>query len=167
MVLFPLGLFFTYKAVNDSSVFNFDAYKNFIARITGRRKRELTLKEVVMDDVDTKAVFRQIQDFDNELAMLSSDLGKVRIVARIKGFFDKRPARLRPMMNSIIEHLSNTRSGQVITAINMYPFDIKTSNIDAVRHVNAQLFYLLKKEMGVNDAPMSQNDTNYESENQN
>lgn len=30
-VLLPLGIFFTYKAVNDSAVFNRDAYANFSA----------------------------------------------------------------------------------------------------------------------------------------
>ncbi|WP_301383362.1 LptF/LptG family permease, partial [uncultured Duncaniella sp.] len=34
-VLLPLGIFFTYKAVNDSAVFNKDAYLNFFRRFFG------------------------------------------------------------------------------------------------------------------------------------
>ncbi len=30
-ILLPLGIFVTYKAVNDSGVFNADAYKNLVA----------------------------------------------------------------------------------------------------------------------------------------
>ncbi len=36
-VLLPLGIFFTYKAVNDSAVFNKDAYLNFFRRFFGVR----------------------------------------------------------------------------------------------------------------------------------
>ena len=31
-VLLPMGVFFTYKAVNDSAVFNKDAYLNFFRK---------------------------------------------------------------------------------------------------------------------------------------
>lgn len=149
MVLFPLGLFFTYKAVNDSSVFNFDAYKIFFARITGRRKRELELKEIVMDDVNVPAVYSEIKKFDEELAELSTKFKRFKFARRLFGSFVLRDERhrLRQQMNSIIEKLANTRSGQVIMAINMYPFEISATNIDNVRNVNAQLFYLLNKEM--------------------
>lgn len=150
MVLFPLGLFFTYKAVNDSGVFNFDAYKNLFARITGRRKRELELKEIVMDDVDVPVVYGQILEFDARLEDLSRKLGKFKPLARLKSLFVMRGqrSRLRQQMNTIIEQLANTRDGQVIKAINMYPFEVSAVNIDKIRNVNAQLFYLLKKQLG-------------------
>ena len=52
VVLLPLGIFFTYKAVNDSAVFNRDAYMNFFRRLFGfNEMRNVQLKEVVMDDV--------------------------------------------------------------------------------------------------------------------
>ena len=51
-VLLPLGIFFTYKAVNDSAVFNRDAYANFFRRIFGYNEiRNVQLKEVIMDEV--------------------------------------------------------------------------------------------------------------------
>lgn len=39
-VLLPLGIFFTYKAMRDSAVFNMDAYRLFWLRIRGKLKRE-------------------------------------------------------------------------------------------------------------------------------
>lgn len=51
-VLLPLGIFFTYKAVNDSAVFNPDAYLNLFRKITGMHQvRHVEMKELVMDDV--------------------------------------------------------------------------------------------------------------------
>ena len=49
-VLLPLGVFFTYKAVNDSAVFNRDAYANFFRRLLGRGEvRSVSMKEVIME----------------------------------------------------------------------------------------------------------------------
>lgn len=36
-ILFPLGAFITYKAINDSALFNADAYRNYYIRIFGER----------------------------------------------------------------------------------------------------------------------------------
>lgn len=148
IVLFPLGLFFTYKAVNDSGVFNIDAYKNFFARITGRRKRELELKEIVMVDVDTFYVEKLIRDFDADLESISLRLGQNKLISRLKSLLIMRGKRngLRHQMNSIIEHLSNTRDSKIIMAINMYPFDVTARRIGKIRNVNAQLLYLLRKD---------------------
>ena len=44
-VLLPLGVFFTYKAMKDSGVFDMDVYKNLFRRLTGKLKRELEVKE--------------------------------------------------------------------------------------------------------------------------
>ncbi|MBD5213774.1 MAG: YjgP/YjgQ family permease [Bacteroidales bacterium] len=165
MVLFPLGIFFTYKAVNDSGVFNFDAYKNFFARLTGRRKRELVLKEIVMDDISDQKAFEMVKEFDGKLDEVSRRLGKNKLVAFVKGHFDPDIRKLRDDMNKIIEYLSNTRDGQVIKTVNMYPFEISASDIAQIRNVNAQLFYLLNKEMTIQGGHEQTNDKNYDTEN--
>ena len=51
MVLTPLAVFFTYKANNDSVVFNIDLYKELLRRMLGlRMKRNITRKEVIIED---------------------------------------------------------------------------------------------------------------------
>lgn len=66
-VLLPLGIFFTHKAVNDSAVFNPDAWRNLMRRLTGRAGyRNLTLKEVVMDEVDTPTAIRMLETLKGE-----------------------------------------------------------------------------------------------------
>ena len=52
-ILLPLGVFFTYKAVKDSAVFDVDAYKNMFRRLTGKLHRELEVKEFVMQEVES------------------------------------------------------------------------------------------------------------------
>ena len=51
-ILLPLGIFVTYKAMNDSAVFNKDLYRNFIRRVLGlSESRHMPLKEVIINEV--------------------------------------------------------------------------------------------------------------------
>ena len=146
-VLFPLGLFFTYKAVNDSAVFNMDAYKNFFARLTGRRHRELELKEIVMEPVNVPETINAIKRFDSELKAADSRLSKNKLMRLITRFtsWAKTGRALDQQMNRIVEHLSNTTSHSIIAAVNLYPYAIYPSNINVVTNANTQLLYLLEK----------------------
>lgn len=66
-VLLPLGVFFTYKAVNDSAVFNPDAYLNFFRRFIGMQQvRHMEMKEVVMDDVIADVAVAKINALKTE-----------------------------------------------------------------------------------------------------
>ena len=73
-VLTPLAIFFTYKANNDSVVFNLDLYRNFFMKIFGLRiKRAVFKKEVIITDPDYAAdsatlaeVNREIGDYARE-----------------------------------------------------------------------------------------------------
>lgn len=166
IVLFPLGIFFTYKAINDSVLFNLDAYKIFFDRLRGRHKRELVLKDIVMDDIDLGEGIRRVREFDRRLEALQGRLGTNWLIAGIKGLFNKDFVDLRTNMNGMIEYLSNTRNRRVIYMLNLYPFEIKVKNIAPIRTVNAQLIYLLNKEMAAQNSPKPTNDTNYGQKNQ-
>jgi lipopolysaccharide export system permease protein len=50
MVLFPLGVFLTYKAMNDSALFNTEAYGNFFRRMLGLKKKAIYDNEVIIDE---------------------------------------------------------------------------------------------------------------------
>lgn len=147
MVLFPLGIFLTYKAVKDSAVFSFDAYRNFIKRLLGKHKRELDLKEIVMDEVDTPRVIESVRSFDAELQQAAARLPRNRLLLALRRLLpwrDREP--LEQHLNRIVEHLSNTRSQGVLNLVNRYPFDITPASIAAVREVNRLLLQLLDKE---------------------
>lgn len=52
-VLAPLGIYVTYKAMNDSSVFDGDRYKAFFRKLFGlRRERKVNYKEIIINDID-------------------------------------------------------------------------------------------------------------------
>lgn len=130
-VLLPLGVFFTYKAVGDSAVFNIDAYRNFFNRLIGRQpKRNLELKEVIMTETERgrslEILAKLLADADAARAVVSSR-------PRLMQYFITAPYRpLRDEINNLVDYLSNTRDPQVVNQINKYPFAVTRRNLDAV-----------------------------------
>ena len=51
-VLAPLGVYVTYKAMNDSAVFDADRYKSFFRKLIGQKvERNVSYKEVIINDI--------------------------------------------------------------------------------------------------------------------
>lgn len=116
-VLLPLGVFFTYKAVNDSAVFNPDAYANFFRRLFGiQQVRHLELKEVVMDEVDIVTAKEKIQQLND---MCADFLEKYR---KKQSYLDYckigYPMEVRnaisEKLEDLVSYLSNSRSQLVV-----------------------------------------------------
>ena len=131
-VLLPLGVFFTYKAVGDSAVFNVDAYRNFFRRLAGLEdRRNLSLKEVHMDDVDPAEALRRLEAF---AALTDNALGRLAACPRLL-----RPLRagaasapLRAPLNELVDYLSNTDDRRVISLLNEYPFAPRARRLNAI-----------------------------------
>ncbi len=65
IVLFPLGVFLTYKSVNDSIIFNPDAYVNAFRRIFGKREtRNYSVKEIIMQYPDYPDCLNKLEELD-------------------------------------------------------------------------------------------------------
>lgn len=147
-VLLPLGVFFTYKAMNDSAVFDIDAYKNFFRRLTGKMKRELEVKEFTMTEVDPDRaieLLRRLQDACLQLrkAYRGMNLGR-RLYYLIKKFPERDDAQT--VLNDTVDYLSNTRRKQIISAVNMYPFQLTVRTVGEAMRVNSHLIKLFEQE---------------------
>ena len=111
VALLPLGVFFTMKAVDDSAVFNADAYRLFFSRLIGRRpKRALEMKEVIMTEVAPERARDMLLAFRNDLST-------------------KRPRTFREPLNALVDYLSNSTDKMVINLLNNYPFEPRRSDI--------------------------------------
>ncbi len=116
-VLLPLGIFLTYKAVNDSAVFNSDAYANFFRKFFGMNEvRKLELKEVVMDDVDPNVAVNRLKELQTMIATYLNDQpAKETYTAYwLKGYSIKGLRTIRDYLEQTVEYLSNSRSRNVI-----------------------------------------------------
>lgn len=125
-VLVPMAVFFTYKATNDSVVFNADLYADIFRRFFGLRiKRPIYRKEVVINDPRYADDLAQLQQMNNEIAEYSHTHRLKRAPSWVKVFFKYEPdnvmERIVPQLEQIIEDLSNSRDRTIINHLSMYP----------------------------------------------
>ena len=125
-VLGPLAVFVTYKAANDSAVFNMDAYKEFFSRLLGiRQKRHIFSKEVIINDPDYKGDAEKLERISEEITEYNKVHKLVRLPNFINTFFKYQPddemEQMSEELENIIEDLSNTRNKFILHGINQYP----------------------------------------------
>ena len=126
MVLTPIAVFVTYKANNDSVIFNMDAYRVFFTKLLGLRlKRHLALKEVVIYPPhydESKEKLRYLDGlFDDYLKRKKL----LRLPNPVKVFFkyqdDHEIERLSEQLEEVVQDLANTRSSRIIAYLNQLP----------------------------------------------
>lgn len=125
-VLVPMAVFFTYKANNDSVVFNADLYADIFRRFFGLRiKRPIYRKEVVINDPHYAEDLALLQQMNTEIAEYSRVHRLKRAPSWVKVFFKYEPdnvmERIVPQLEQIIEDLSNSRDRTIINHLSMYP----------------------------------------------
>ena len=125
-VLAPLAVFFTYKANNDSVVFNIDLYRNFFMKLLGLRlKRHITGKEVIINDPDYTADRISLTTVNDEITSYAHEHKLWRLPNPIKVFFryddDHEIERIVEVLEGVIEDLMNTRDKKIITELSNYP----------------------------------------------
>ena len=124
-VLLPLGIFFTYKAMRDSAVFNKDAYVNFFRRLAGmREKRSMEIKELVMVDVDpTEALTLLYRLRQTDKEFLERNPKRISFLRYwLKGYDTTELRQVSQTLESVVGYLSNTRNKKVMNLLNEYPF---------------------------------------------
>ena len=126
MVLTPLAVFFTYKANNDSTVFNIDAYRLFFIKLLGlKQKRNLAYKEVVINPVSYAATSSQLRTIIADIDTYRQEHHLLRWPNPIKVFFrpgdDQRIEEIDEKLSLVIEDLSNTRDRRVLHELNNIP----------------------------------------------
>lgn len=125
-VMAPLAIFVTWKATNDSAVFNMDAYKEFFTKLLGLRiKRHIFAKEVIIKDPDYKEDAQQLAKITEEVTIYNKVQHLKRLPNFINVFFKYQPdheiERINQNLETIIEDLTNTKNKYILHAINQYP----------------------------------------------
>ena len=125
-VLTPIAVFVTYKANNDSVVFNLDAYRNFFMRLLGLRlKRHVFGKEVIINDPDYPTDATRLGVINKDVTNYSHQHKLMLMPNPIKVFFRYEPdheiERISEEMENVIEDLSNTKDKHILTELNHYP----------------------------------------------
>ena len=122
----PVAVFITYKALNDSVVFNADGWKSFFMRIFGLRdKRSISFKEVIIEEPHYEEDAIGLNQITIDITNYSKAHNLISPPNIIKVFFKYQPdneiERISAQLESIIKDLSNTRDKQILEFINQYP----------------------------------------------
>lgn len=155
----PLAVFVTYKAMNDSMVFNADGWKRFFSKLLGlRAKRNIQGKEVVIEPPHYQQDNETLLEINGEVMQYSRKHNLKSLPNFIKVFFkyeeDHDIEAINTKLEKVIRDLSNTRDKQVMHLINQYPvlavkahtrpFDRRWMNIVAAIIVPVGIFTYLR-----------------------
>ena len=128
MILAPLGAYVTWKAMNDSSVFDGDRYKNFFRRIFGLRSaRHVPLKEVIIHDIDTERGERMLEIVASRCEAIARSIVAVRNPFKsycsyfIDGMDTGRIHTVADELNRTVDYLSDSRDPRVVMKLSEIP----------------------------------------------
>ncbi len=125
-VLTPIAIFVTYKATNDSTVFNMELYKTFFMKLLGIRiKRHIFGKEVIIEDPNYAHDAETLAQINKDIYIYNKVHQLKRLPNIINVFFKYQPdheiERINRELENIIEDLSNSKNKVIIHALNQYP----------------------------------------------
>lgn len=124
--LTPVAIFVTYKAYNDSMVFNADLWVSMFRRLLGlRAKRHIVAKEVIITQPHYEQTRATLRDISHDITAYAQKHNLISPPNIINVFFRYQPdheiARINALLERTIDDLANTRDMQVLHLINQYP----------------------------------------------
>lgn len=126
LVLTPLAVFVTYKAHNDSMVFNLDLYRNFFIKLFGLHlKRHISMKEVVIYEPHYSEDREKLSNIQSLLTNYRERKKLQHFPNPLKVFFqynvDHEIEDICEQLEKVIEDLANTKDAQLISMLNKLP----------------------------------------------
>ncbi|MBO5271351.1 MAG: LptF/LptG family permease [Muribaculaceae bacterium] len=122
-VLLPLGIFFTYKAMHDSALFNLDAYRNFFRKVfIIKDSRHYELKEVIIDEVDVFGAIEKAYLLQYKCEQLIEQFSRMSYKRFWNnGINNELIDEVISEQESLITNLTNSREILMINKISQYP----------------------------------------------
>ena len=126
LVLTPLAVFVTYKAHNDSMVFNLDLYRNFFIKLFGLHlKRHISMKEVVIYEPHYSEDREKLSNIQSLLTNYRERKKLQHFPNPFKVFFqynvDHEIEDICEQLEKVVEDLANTKDAQLIGMLNKLP----------------------------------------------
>ena len=122
-VLFPLGIFLTYKAMNDSVILNADAYLEFIKKVFFiREDRHFAMKEVIIATPDYKGITFKTEELNRDITLY---LDKYKTMSYKTYWFDEEYdtlfANIKNNLEAMLNSLANSSYQEVLDKAEEYP----------------------------------------------
>ena len=145
-VLFPLGVFLTYKAMNDSVILNADAYLSFFKKVFFiREKRYFPMKEVIISPPVYKELPEKLEILNNNI---DSFLEKYKTMSYKTYWFNKEYdndfVAIKIELETMINSLANSRYSSVLNTAEEYPVLISNQRPFTPDSIGSKIFaYML------------------------
>lgn len=122
-ILLGLGIFLTYKAMNDSVIMSTDTYLNFIKKIFFiRDKRSYTIKEVIIDEPDFNSLQQEVNILSRNIEVYLQNYSSISYNKYwTDNNFITEYNKIRKETEDILVQLSNSRKSAIIETANQYP----------------------------------------------
>lgn len=123
-VLVPLGVFVTYKAMNDSALFDKAVYIKWIRKLLGlRQTRNVGFKEVIINDISLEETSQKLQSIldDTNIFIQNYPRPLGYIPYWMKGISKERIDNLSITLNDCVEYLSDCREKKVVAKLSDFP----------------------------------------------
>ena len=141
VVLTPMGIFLTYKAVKDSVILNADTYVNALKNLIGKREgRKVERKEVIIYTPDYEATLPKLEKLVEEsTTYLANHKRWINYLTFWRqGGKDNTAELLAQDTENIVEELSNSDQNLLLNKLMDYPI-IGGYNSKLSEHINGKL----------------------------
>ena len=127
MILLPLGVFLTYKAMTDSVIMTTDTYVGFFRKLFFiREKRNYTIKDVVIEEPDNNQIVELTNDLDRKIEDYLTKYGYLRYATYWKSSdYGEGLNGIKSELEDMLNQLSNSRNPEIIDSAKKYPVLIK------------------------------------------
>lgn len=123
LILLPIGVFLTYKAMNDSVIMNADTYVQFFRRLFFiREKRKYPIKSVIIDSPDYEEIVRSLSALSDKIDYWFSKYSRITY----KDFwtddaYERELFTIKSSMEIILSQLSNSRNLEELAKAESFP----------------------------------------------
>lgn len=123
LILLPIGIFLTYKAMNDSVIMNADTYIDFFKRLFFiREKRKYPVKSVIIDRPEYGAITQELTALKGEIDRFLSDYSSLSYKAYwTDGAYERELHTIKSSMEIVLNQLSNSRKLEELAKAEQFP----------------------------------------------
>lgn len=123
-VLAPLGIYVTYKAMNDSAVLDADRYKTLLSKLLGRKvERKVNYKEVIINDISIDEAKRRLFNLEEAAETFVKKYQKRPTYSQYwsVGNMEEDILQVSAMLESDVEYLTDCRNAMAVNKLMDYP----------------------------------------------
>lgn len=141
LVLLPIGVFLTHKAVNDSVIMNADTYVEFFKRLFFiREARKYNVKSVIIDTPDYNKISGSLSELSDEIDIFINRYRRLSYKQYWTDVnYDRELRYIKSSMEIILNQLSNSRELKVLAKAEEFPVLISSFRLFKTNSLPARI----------------------------